>query len=234
MEPLTHFFADKTIGHILDVGTGKGNFIEVLKYTFPDANITGVDPDENSLAEARINYSDSTFLRMQAEKMVFQNDTFDLASISMALHHLRKINRGLLEMKRVVKPGGWFIINELISDNLNSAQEVHKLYHHFRSQIDRLTGICHRETFTRNAILHMLKVADITVQFFFEDISEVNLAAKPEEVDERSGKMEQALERIRGRKEYDDLKPMIAEFRDRAVKYGFQPATNLVIVGRKK
>jgi hypothetical protein len=52
-------------------------------------------------------------------------------------------------MQRIVKTGGWIIVNELFSDNLNPAQEVHKMFHHFRSKIDRLTGIYHNETFEK-------------------------------------------------------------------------------------
>jgi len=64
------------------------------------------------------------------------------------LHHLSDIGAALAEMKRVVKPGGWIIVNELISDGLNPAQQVHKMLHHLRSKIDRMIGEVHNETFT--------------------------------------------------------------------------------------
>ena len=232
MEPLTHFFIDQKIKNILDVGTGKGTFIPVLQNVFRNAEITGIDPDKETLKAASEAFPGLVFKQMAAEKLQFEDDTFDLASISMALHHLRKINRGLWEMKRVVKPGGWIILNELISDNLNPAQEVHKLYHHFRSKIDRMTGICHRETFTKDAIQQMLKVADIPVQFFFENKQDSNLIIDKTELASKVQKLEEALERIRDREEYETMKPQIEEFREKAVKHGFQMATRLVIVGR--
>lgn len=232
MEPLTHFFSDKKIENILDVGTGKGAFIRILQDTFRDAEITGVDPDEEALKTAREAFPNLIFKQMAAEKLQFEDDTFDLASLSMALHHLRKINRGLWEMKRVVKPGGWIILNELISDNLSPAQQVHKLYHHFRSKIDRMTGICHRETFSKDAILQMLKMADIPVQFFFENRQNTNLITDKTELESRVQVLEDALERINEREEYETMKPLLEEFREKAMKHGFQMATKLVIVGR--
>lgn len=232
MEPLTHFFIDKKVDNILDVGTGKGAFIRVLQNTFKEVEITGIDPDEEALTTAREAFPGFVFKQMPAEKLRFEDDTFDLASISMALHHLRKINRGLWEMKRVVKPGGWIILNELISDNLNPAQEVHKLYHHFRSKIDRMTGVCHRETFTKDAILQMLKEADIPVQFFFENKQDSILIADKTELTSKVQKLEEALERINDREEYETMKPQIEEFREKIMKHGFQMATRLVIVGR--
>ena len=232
MEPLTHFFIDKKIETILDVGTGKGAFIPVLQHTFSDAVITGVDPDEDSLNEARKAFPGLEFKKMTAEKLQFNDNAFDLASMSMALHHLRKINRGLWEMKRVVKPGGWIIINELISDNLNPAQEVHKLHHHFKSKVDRMTGICHRETFSKNAILQMLKVADIPIQFFFENKQHSDLITEKTELAAKVQSLEEALERINDREEYTSMKPQITEFAEKVMKHGFQMATRLVIVAR--
>ena len=145
MEPLTNYFKDIVVNNVLDVGSGCGGFIPVIKQTFPDAKITGTDPDIRSLETARQKFPEVNFLEMEAEKLQFEDNYFDVAAISMALHHLPGVKKGLKEMRRVVKPEGWIIINELISNNLNPAQEVHKMYHHFRSRIDRLTGIYHRK-----------------------------------------------------------------------------------------
>jgi ubiquinone/menaquinone biosynthesis C-methylase UbiE len=234
MEPLVNYFKDIEIHNILDVGTGTGAFLHVLKTTFPNSKITAVDPSKEELEIARQNFSDVDFVEMEAEKLDFADNTFDVVSISMALHHLPKVKKGLKEMKRVLKPEGYMIISEVISDNLNEAQEVHKLYHHFRSQTDRLLGRFHRKTFTKNAILQMLKTAELPVQFFFEQRSNVNLAADENNLNQKVKKMESMLEKIKDRPEYETLFPQVEEFREKAQKYGFQPATKLVIVIRKK
>ncbi len=234
MEPLTNYFKDRQISNILDVGTGKGGFIPVLQQAFPDAQITGVDTDCQSLEIARQEFPQFIFKEMQAEKLLFGDNTFDIVSISMALHHLPKVKRGLTEMKRVVKEEGWIIINEMISNRLNSAQEVHKMYHHFRSRIDRMIGSYHRKSFTKEAILQLLKEADINIQFFFEHKKRINLVEDISELEKKVCRMQEMLELIKGRKEYELMKPEIEKFRDSALKYGFQPATNLVVVGRKR
>lgn len=233
MEPLINYFKDIKTQKVLDVGTGKGGFLNVLKKTFPGAKITGIDPHDESLKAAQKYHPDVTFMEMEAEKLGFEDNSFDVVSISMALHHLPKIKKGLKEIKRVTKPGGFIIINETISNNLNPAQEVHKMYHHFRSRIDRFQGRFHRKTFTKDAILHMLKQAELPVQFFFEQNRNVNLVEDEAELELRVEKMKQMLEKIKGRKEYETLLPQVEEFRNNAMKFGFQPATNLVIVIRK-
>jgi len=234
MEPLINYFKDIIINTVLDVGSGCGGFIPLLKQTFPDAKITGVDPDISSLETARQKFPEVNFLEMEAENLQFEDNYFDVATISMALHHLPGVKKGLKEMRRVVKPEGWIIINEMISNNLNPAQEVHKLYHHFRSRIDMLTGVYHRKSFTKEAILQMLKSSNIYVQFFFEYKKSINLVEKPEDLEIRLNKMNTMLEQIKGRPEYEIMKPEIKKFKAKAGKYGFQPATNLVIVARKK
>jgi ubiquinone/menaquinone biosynthesis C-methylase UbiE len=232
MEQLKTWFSEFEINSILDVGTGSGDFIAVLKDVFPKTNINGVDPDTESLKEAAKKHPDCSFMEMNGEHLEFAENSFDLASISMALHHLPDIQKTLNEMQRVVKPGGWIIVNELFSDNLNPAQEVHKMFHHFRSSIDRLTGVNHNETFEKEQILQMIKKAGIKVQFHFENREETNLIALPGELDIRIEKMKQHLEKIKDFPEYEIYKPQIEEFRQRALLFGFQPATRIVVVGQ--
>jgi len=234
MEQLKTWFSEFKVNSILDVGAGSGDFINVLKDVFTKAKITGIDPDGESLKEAAKKHPDCSFMEMNGEHLEFADNSFDLASISMALHHLPDIQKALKEMQRVVKPGGWIIVNELFSNNLNHAQEVHKMFHHFRSSIDRLTGINHNETFEKEHILHLIKTAGITVQFHFENREETNLIASLGELDVRIEKMKQHLEKIKGLPEYEIYKPQIEEFRQRALLFGFQPATRIVVVGKAK
>lgn len=232
MEPLKEFFHDKDVQSVLDIGTGTGDFLHVLTTVFPGAAITGVDPDSNSMEEAARKFPEVTFQKMGAEKLLFKANTFDVAGISMALHHLPKIQKSLKEIKRVVKPGGWIIVSELVSDNLNPAQEVHKMIHHFRSRIDRILGVSHRETFKKAEIIQMIKDAGISIQFYFDYNQSENPAESKGDIEEKVEKMTQLLEKIKGQPEYDLLQPQISEIKEKALQYGFQLATRVVIVGR--
>lgn len=231
MEELVKYFREHEVKSILDVGTGSGDFIAVLKNVFPQSKITGIDPDKESLQEAAKKYPDVSFHEMVSENLEFAENTFDLASISMALHHLPDIQASLKEMQRVVKNGGWIIVNELFSDNLNQAQEVHKMFHHFRSQIDRLTGVCHNSTLERAQIIDMIQKSGIDIQFYFDNKIETNLIESEGELEARIDKMKQHIEKIRELPEYEVLKIQIDEFREKAGRHGFQPATRVVVVG---
>ena len=234
MKQLIEFFKDKTVKKVLDIGTGTGDFLVVLKMVFPNAIITGVDPNSDSLKEAGKLNPDISFQKMVAENLEFSNNSFDVVSISMALHHLPEVEKALNEIQRVVKSGGWIIISELFSDNLNAAQEVHKMFHHFRSKTDRILGVLHNETFKKNEIIKMIKDSGISIQFHFEFSKEINLLSNSEELDFRVETMKGMLESVKGYPESESLKPQIEEFRIRAEKHGFQPATKVVVVGKRQ
>ena len=78
MEQLKTYFSDCEINSILDVGTGSGDFIEVLQFVFPKAQIMGVDPDTEALQEATKKYPGVSFNKMSAESLNFADNLFDL------------------------------------------------------------------------------------------------------------------------------------------------------------
>jgi len=232
MKELTDFFKDKKVNKVLDVGTGTGDFISVLKNLFSNSEIAGVDPDRESLQKAKQNYPGIKFYESSAENLMFAYNTFDVVSISMALHHLKNVKRSLLEIKRVLKPGGWLIVAELCSNNLSGAQNVHKMDHHFKSKIDRLNGISHNETFKKEEILNQLSDVELKVLLDFEIKNDDKLINDPNEMEERAKKMIEFLERIKNQAEYETLKLRIEEFREKFTMYGFQPATRIVLVAQ--
>lgn len=234
MEQLVKYFRNIEVQNVLDVGTGTGDFLVVLEEAFTKAKITGVDPNIESIKQAKSLFPEVDFKKMSAEDLNFKSNSFDLISISMALHHLPEIEKAFTEILRVLKPGGWIIVSELFSDNLNPAQEVHKMFHHFRSKTDRILGVSHNETFPKNEILEMLKKAGIDIQYHFEFNKDLNLIATSEELNSRLEKMKGMLESVKTYPEYETLKPKVEEFREKALKYGFQPATRVVVVGKRQ
>lgn len=232
MEQLIDFFRNKNVKKVLDVGTGPGNFIGVLKLVFLKAKFTGVDPDEESLTTAAEKLPEAVFQKMTGETLAFNDNSFDVASISMVLHHLSDVQQTLTEMKRVVKPGGWLIVNELFSDDQNPAQEVHKQMHHFRSMIDRMNGITHNEAFSRKQIVDQIETAGLKIELKFEFSNPATTVPSEEEISERKSKLWSALETIKGRKEYEELAAKIPPIEEALDKYGFEMSTRLVCVAQ--
>ena len=140
---LKHFENPK----ILDVGTGNGNFIKmIMSITDYYEEIIGIDNLDIAISTATKNFTDERIkiVKMDALKMDFEDGYFDLVCLSNSLHHLADIPTMIKEMERVIKPGGYLLINEMMSDGLSARQKGHVKIHHFAAEIDRETGGTHR------------------------------------------------------------------------------------------
>ena len=94
---------------------------------------------------------------MNAEELIFDENSFDTVCISYSLHHLENLNTVLGEMMRVLKTNGHLIIQEMFSDDDQSdAKITDMLAHHLGARIDRMEGIPHYDTFSRQQLTDMV------------------------------------------------------------------------------
>lgn len=153
-------------GKVLDVCTGKGKFIKTLMKTLKAFDgFVGVDIVREDLAMAREEFQGQSvqFVEMDAKHLDFEDASFDTVCIANSLHHLDDVPRVLSEMKRVLKPGGVFLVEEMYRDGAKSeAQCTTMMEHHWTAKIDRIQGTTHNETFTRNQIEMLLKALQFT------------------------------------------------------------------------
>ncbi len=144
----------------LDIGTGAGNFIQIIKSMYSEYDhIIGIDTFERAIDAANKNNDDEkiTFEVMDAYEMSYPDEAFDVVTLSNSLHHLKDIPSLFQEMGRVLKKDGFIIINEMMADNLDKMQESHKLVHHYSAKIDREHGDIHNDTFTEKEIITLLE-----------------------------------------------------------------------------
>lgn len=148
-------------GKVLDVATARGGFIDTLIKTLKAYDsFVGIDycPSDESKkdmesAKKRFEGKAVQFLQMNAENLRFEDESFDTVCISHSLHHLASIDKVMTEMKRVLKKGGNFILQEMYCDGEQTeAQKADELAHEWSARIDSLLGITHNKTLTTQEI----------------------------------------------------------------------------------
>ena len=86
---------------VLDVGTGSGVFAEA--FSSGSLRVTGIDPNSELLDIARRLVPGGTFVEATAEKLPFDDASFDLVFLGHVLHEIDNPDAALSEAKRVAK-----------------------------------------------------------------------------------------------------------------------------------
>jgi len=243
-------------GKILDVATGGGGFIDTLMKTLKSYDsFVGIDycasatsRKEIESAKKRFEGKPARFFEMNAENLKFEDESFDTVCISHSLHHLANIDKVLTEMKRVLKKGGNFILQECYCDgDQTEAQRTDEREHEWEAQIDSLLGITHNKTLTKQRIIDIadsLKLSELEAYDSTHPIDCLFCKRKHECEDPKNQAtfhssikdIDNAIKRIedypdletrnRLREEGERIKEAIAE-------YGSSPASYLFIIGKK-
>ncbi|WP_408889442.1 class I SAM-dependent methyltransferase [Myxococcus faecalis] len=153
--------------HVLEVGVGQGLQLSYFLSLMPEScRYTGVDIAEAPLLEARKRLAPHlqervTLQHAVAERLPFEDGTFDAAFCLDVLHHAASQPSMLAEMKRVVRPGGQIICVE--PNPLHPANLVF-LRDPIEKGIFQLTSANARE-WTRHAGLEQLRLENLPVFF---------------------------------------------------------------------
>lgn len=104
-------------GKILDVATGTADLaLEHAKKT--KAAITGLDLSQKMLDYGQVKVNKKglkdriKLIKGDAEKLSFQNEEFDIVTVSFGVRNFENLEKGISEMGRVLKSGGKLLILE--------------------------------------------------------------------------------------------------------------------------
>jgi len=100
----------------LEAGCGNGLVTKYLAEKY-GASVTGIDIDPQQIALARKEAEDMQnirYLEADTTSLPFGNRKFDIVLSFGVLHHIENWLDALKEIKRVLKPGGYFLYADII------------------------------------------------------------------------------------------------------------------------
>ena len=237
MERLKEFFKNIPNAKILDVGTGRGNFISLIDYLYKDyEKIVGIDIVDKTVELAQKDFADNDKIKIVKRDILetgFPENHFDIVCLSNSIHHLDNVEGTFRAMEKLVKPGGYLLFNEMMNDNLNDQQISHRLIHHFSAKLDREMNLTHNETYTRKEIVNIISKNSKYEVADFWDMEVPESEASQEEIDSMIRTVDILLMRVR-----DDI--LIAKYKEEAEevknyirKHGVEACTQVLVIVKK-
>jgi SAM-dependent methyltransferase len=223
-------------GKILDVGCGSGQFIEILTGSLGSfESVTGVDVDGAALKEASSRFQGEAFRFLVASSLSlpFAPGSFDLVSISKALHHVEDDRRTIGEMRRVLRQGGYFLVNEMIRDGLSVPQQSYLHYHHLRSDIDKLIGVNHHQTYCRSDLMDLVGLAGLQDLIVREYRPEEAVPDDQVSADEFIARMNGWLDELAGHSQQKEYALRLEILRKLIRENGISRLPQVIALGRK-
>ncbi len=100
---------------LLDVGCGPGTITADLALRLGEGRVVGLDAAAEVIEAARSEHAEVANLRFEvgdAYALAFEEGTFDVVFAHQVLQHLSAPVRALLEMRRVLRPGGLLAVRD--------------------------------------------------------------------------------------------------------------------------
>jgi SAM-dependent methyltransferase len=99
---------------VLEVGCGRGDFARWMSKVYPEAEITALDFSQAAIEIARARAAASgervRFEVGDAQALEFEGGAFDVIVSCETLEHVPEPGTMAAEIRRVLTPGGWFVL----------------------------------------------------------------------------------------------------------------------------
>jgi demethylmenaquinone methyltransferase/2-methoxy-6-polyprenyl-1,4-benzoquinol methylase len=126
---------------VLDVACGTGDLTLALA-SEARAKVVGSDFCRPMLSiaarKAESNLAGTPFIEADALSLPFGNECFDAVTIAFGLRNLSSVDRGLVELRRVLKPGGQLAILEFSEPVIPGFRQMFAFY--FSTLLPRIGG----------------------------------------------------------------------------------------------
>jgi demethylmenaquinone methyltransferase/2-methoxy-6-polyprenyl-1,4-benzoquinol methylase len=119
---------------ILDIATGTADVAILAANMLSPEKIVGIDISDGMLELGRkkianLNLQDTIeLLQGDSEAIQFNDDSFDAVTVSFGVRNFQHLEKGLNEIKRVLRKGGKIVILEFSRPSMPGIQQLYKIY----------------------------------------------------------------------------------------------------------
>jgi demethylmenaquinone methyltransferase/2-methoxy-6-polyprenyl-1,4-benzoquinol methylase len=118
---------------LLDVATGTADMAIMASSIVKPKKITGIDISEGMLEVgrkkiAKLGLNDIELLKGDSETINFDDNSFDAVTVAFGVRNFENLEKGLSEIKRVLKPGGKLVILEFSKPKTPGVKSMYNLY----------------------------------------------------------------------------------------------------------
>ena len=112
-----------SIPQALHIACGNGDPTQLILKYFSPQKLSAIDRDHGLIADARRRHGNGSvdFSVQDARSLSFQDNSFDAAFDLADLHNMPDWKDGVLELRRVLRPGGLLILEELSQETFTHA-----------------------------------------------------------------------------------------------------------------
>ncbi len=118
---------------ILDIATGTGD-LAIASLRLKPQRVVGLDlsPQMLKVGEEKIKNKKLdhiiSMVEGDSENLPFKDEEFDAATVAFGVRNFENLNAGLLEINRVLKPGGKFVVLEFSNPTAFPIKQLFKFY----------------------------------------------------------------------------------------------------------
>jgi demethylmenaquinone methyltransferase/2-methoxy-6-polyprenyl-1,4-benzoquinol methylase len=120
--------------NILDVATGTGDFALTCYEILEPEKITGIDISDGMLEIGRKKIEKAglqqhiELLNGDSEAILFDDNSFDAVTVAFGVRNFENLEKGLDEIKRVLKPGGKLVVLEFTKPSVPVIKQLYNFY----------------------------------------------------------------------------------------------------------
>ena len=119
---------------ILDVATGTADIAIMASHLLKPERITGIDISNGMLdigrsKIAKLGLQDTIeLLNGDSEAINFSDNSFDAITVAFGVRNFQQLAKGLIEIKRVLKPGGKLVVLEFSKPKMPFVSSIYNFY----------------------------------------------------------------------------------------------------------